>query len=165
MAVLLSMPLTQAGCGKGNLSSLHDTLNKTAKALEAAIDTNGRLYQGGIYGVVGSAPAIAVRQRAATVIFNSNEALIKALNLAKGLTEQTFEQGKLGVLQALTTAASGLVVGNQTIDLVLQSVVALINQAVAIVQLFQSSVIRDLQYAAPVIRTHIQEFQRLKEAA
>lgn len=142
--------LSQMACGANDLHKLHDTLNKTARALNAAAKTNHSFYESGIYGVKGGDGAIKIRQKAATVIHGANEQLIVALNLAKGLTTETFESGKLGVLQALATAASGLTTGNMNIDLVLQSVATLINQAVVLVQAFQS---QHLKYALPEIRT------------
>lgn len=154
---------SQIACGDSDLSKLHDILNKTAKSLEAAIDTNGRLYESAVYGAVGSEPAIALRKQVATAVDTSADYVIKALTIAKGLTKETFEQGKLAVLQELSKASIGLTIGHPMIDLVLQSVVGLINQAVAIVQLFQSSIIRSLPRALPQIEKHIDRLERLQE--
>jgi hypothetical protein len=162
---LLSSVGVTTSCGPDDLGKLHDTLNKTAKSLEAAIDTNGRLYSGGIYGAVGSPGAIEMRQRVARVIRDSAVYVKDALVFAKTLTKETFEGGKIAVLEKLTLAASGLSVGHQTIDLVLQGVATLINQAVVIVQLFQSNVIRSIPRALPAIEKHIKEFNRLQEVA
>lgn len=156
---------TSIACKKGTLSKLHDALNKTAKSLDAAIETNGSLYAAGTYGLVGSPQAIEMRQRVARVIHDSNENLIIALNLAKGLTEATFEQGKLGVLQALANAAKGLSVGQQTVDLVLATVSTLISQAVALIQLFQSNDVQHMERLIPVIDNHLKEFGRIQEAS
>src|SRR6185295_5051564 len=134
-----ALTVTQVACGPDTIEKLNTTLNQTAHALEAAIDTNGRLYAAGAYGVAGSPGAIAMRQKVARVIHDSNEALIQAVNIAKTLTKETFEGSKLVILEKLSQAATGLTVGHQTIDLVLQSVAALINQAVAIAQLFKAS--------------------------
>src|SRR5690242_14961393 len=49
---------TQTACGPDTLEKLNTTLNQTAHALEAAIDTNGRLYEAGAYGAKGSPGAI-----------------------------------------------------------------------------------------------------------
>lgn len=141
---------SQAACGASTLSKLHDSLNQAAKSLNAAAKTNHQFYEGGVYGAVGSDPAIAVRQKAATVIHDANEKLILALNLAQNLTAATFEQGKLAVLQALADAAAGLSAGNTKIDLILQSVATIINQAVVLIQAFKSA---QLQYVLPEIRT------------
>jgi len=139
----------QAACGASTLSKLHDTLNKTTKSLNAAAKTNHSFYEGGVYGAVGSAEAIAVRAKAATVIHDANEKLILALNLAQQLTAATFEQGKIAVLGALADAAAGLHTGNVKIDLVLQAVATLINQAVVIIEAFKSA---DLRIVLPEIR-------------
>ena len=150
MLALSCVVITQSACGPSDLSKLHEALNKTSKSLNAAAKTNHAFYEGGVYGVVGSAAAIAVRQKAATVIHDSNEKLIVALNLAQNLTTATFEQGKLGVLEALSQASAGFAIGNKAIDLVLQSVATLINQAVAIIQIFKAS---HLRFVLPEIRT------------
>lgn len=142
---------SQTACGPNDLHKLHDSLNKAARSLNAAANTNRSLYDGGVYGVVGSPEAIKMRQKVATVIHDSNEQLIVALNLAKGLTEATFQSGKLAVLEALSKATVSLgSTGNHTMDLVLQSVTALVNQAVALIQVFQS---KDLNRALPEIKT------------
>lgn len=147
--LIFSLLLTSA-CGPSDLSKLHDSLNKAAKALNAAAKTNRSFYENGMYGTTGSESAVDVRQKAAKAIHDSNEKLIVALNLAKQLTPETFEQGKLQVLQALSEAAAGLKIGNQTVDLVLQSIATLINQAVAIISLFKSS---QLQWVLPELKT------------
>nr|AUN37455.1 hypothetical protein [uncultured bacterium] len=155
---------TQESCGgQDNFEKLNNTLNQVAHSLEAAIDTNGKLYAAGTYGPAGSDGAIQIRQRVARAVHDSNEYLIDALTLAKGLTRQTFEGKKIEILQKLTLAASGLRVGNNTIDLVLQSVATLISQAVAIVQLFQSNDVRGIRFVIPKIDGHIKTLERLRE--
>lgn len=163
LALALLAPITQTACEGNDLEKLHDALNKTAKALEAAIDTNGRLYAGGIYGAVGSPEAIQMRQRVAKVIGDSNEYLIQALTIAKGLTKATFEGSKIAILEKLTLAASGLRIGHQTVDLVLQTVATLINQAVAIVQLFNAGDVRYIKRIVPQINGHIRVFEQIRE--
>ena len=148
--ILIYVVMLQAACGPSTLSKLHDSLNKVAKSLNAAAKTNHSFYEGGVYGAVGSASAIETRAKAATVIHDSNEKLILALNLAQQLTTATFAQGKIAVLGALADAAAGLHTGNVKIDLVLQSVAALINSAVVLIQGFQAV---HLPYVLPEIRT------------
>ena len=156
-----TLAVTQTACGPDTLEKLNGALNDVAHSLEAAIDTNGRLYAAGTYGAVGSPGAIQLRQKVATVIHDSNEYLIQALTEAKKLTKATFEGGKLAVLEKLTLAATGLSVGQRTIDLVLQSVATLINQAVAIMQLFNASDVRGIRFAVPKINGYIRTFERL----
>lgn len=151
-------------CGPDTLEKLNTTLNQTVHALEAAVDTNGRLYEAGAYGAKGSPGAIEMRQRVATVIHNSNEFLIQALDIAKGLTKETFEGSKLLILEKLSQAATGLTVGQRTIDLVLQSVATLINQAVSIAQLFQSRDVQHIRYAIPALNDHLKAFGAIREA-
>lgn len=149
-ASLTGLVVTQASCGPNDLSALHDRLNQAAKSLNAAAKTNRQFYDGGIYGLVGSAEAIEWRQKGATAIHFANEKLITALNLAKNLTKETFEQGKIGVLTALSQAVASLKTGKQEIDLVLQAVATIITQAVAIIGAFSSA---DLRYVLPRIQT------------
>jgi len=151
VALLLTFSIvTQSACGPGTLSKLHDSLNKAAKSLNVAAKTNRAFYESGTYGVVGSEGAIALRQKGATAIHNANEKLILALTLAQNLTTETFESGKIGVLTALAAAAAELRSGNQTIDVVLQSVALIIQNAVALIQAFQA---KDLHRVLPEIRT------------
>jgi len=154
--------LTQTACGPDSLEKLNTTLNQTAHALEAAVDTNGRLYEGGIYGLKGSPDAIKTRQRVATVIHTSNEYLIQALDITKGLTKATFEGSKLAILEKLSLAAQGLRIGQPTMDLVLQSVAALINQAVALAQLFKASDVNHMDRIIPMLDKHLKTFGRIR---
>lgn len=161
-----AVAVTQMACGPDTLSKLHDTLNKTAKSFEAAVDTNGRLYAGGIYGATGSPEAIAIRKKVATFIHDGNEHLITALQLAKGLTKETFEAGKLAVLEALSRSAAALgSTGNRTMDLVLQATAALINNAVVLIQAFTAGVVDQLPKALQTIDEHIRTFENIAEEA
>lgn len=148
-ASVTGLVVTQASCGAKDLSKLHDTLNSAAKSLNAAAKTNRQFYESGTYGAVGSEKAIDWRQKGAKAVHDANEKLIVALTLAKGLTKETFEQGKLAVLQTLSQAVSMLKTGKQEIDLVLQGVATIINQAVIILQAFKAS---DLPRVIPIIR-------------
>lgn len=160
---IVALAGTQTSCGPDSLEKLNTTLNQVAHALEAAIDTNGRLYESGAYGQKGSADAISMRQRVAKVIGDSNEYLIQALDITKGLTKATFEGSKLAVLEKLSLAATGLTVGHRTVDLVLQSVAALINQAVAIAQLFKASDLQHMDRIVPALNKHLTAFARIRE--
>lgn len=169
-AVLLGLSVaavasTQSACGPNDLERLNTVLNQTAHALEAAVDTNGRLYANGVYGTVGSPGAVEMRQKVARAIHDSNEYLIQALDIAKTLTKATFEGSKVQILEKLTLAASGLRIGHQTVDLVLQTVAGLINQAVAIVQLFQASDAKHIRRAEPRINDHLKAFGHVREVA
>lgn len=160
---VVTISVSQTACGPDTLEQLNTTLNKVAHALEAAIDTNGRLYEAGAYGVKGGPAAIQMRQRVATVIHGSNESLIQALNIAKGLTKETFEGSKLLILEKLSLAATGLTIGHPTIDLVLQSVAILINQAVAIAQLFKASDVKHIKRIIPAMNEHLKAFARIRD--
>lgn len=166
LTAVATLTVTQTSCGANDLSSLHDILNKTAKALDTAIDTNGKLYEQGFYGRAGSVEAVAKLHRGAQIIKDAALHLKTALTLAQGLTKETFEAGKLGVLDALSKAMTSMPdTGSQTLDLILESVGTLITQAVAIVQLFQSSDLRDIRFASPKIKDHIRQFERITEVS
>jgi len=155
--------VTAVACGPDTLEKLNTTLNQVAHALEAAIDTNGRLYEAGAYGAKGSPEAIQMRQRVARVVNDSNEFLIQAVDIAKGLTKETFEANKLRILEKLSLAATGLTIGHATIDLVLQSVTTLINQAVAIAQIFKASDVKHIKRIIPALNEHLKAFARVRE--
>lgn len=147
---VLLWAMAMQGCGPSNLHDLNVALNKVAVSLNSAAKTNHGFYESGVYGTVGSDPAIRVRQRGATAIHTANDKLIVALDLAKQLRPETFEQGKLAVLQALAEAGASLHTGNTHIDLVLQAVALLINQAVVLIEAFKSA---DLRYVLPRIQS------------
>lgn len=157
-----ALTITQTACGPDTLEKLNTTLNQTAHALEAVIDTNGRLYESGAYGAKGSPQAIAFRQRVARVVHDSNESLIRAVDIAKTLTKETFEGSKIAVLEALTQAARGLSAGHPTIDLVLQGVATFINQAVALVQIFKASDTQYMNRIIPVLDRHLAAFAHVR---
>lgn len=157
--------VSAVSCGPDTLEKLNTTLNQTAHALEAAVDTNGRLYEANAYGAKGSPEAIQMRQRVATVIHTSNEYLIQALDIAKGLTKETFEGSKLLILEKLSLAATGLKIGHATIDLVLQSVATLINQAVALAQLFKAGDVEHIKRIVPALNEHLKVFARVRDAS
>lgn len=154
---------TQTACGPDTLEKLNTALNQVAHSLEAAVDTNGRLYEANAYGAKGSPAAIAMRQKIATVIHGSNEYLIQALDIAKGLTKATFEGSKLLILEKLSLASAGLTVGHAMIDLVLQSVATLINQAVAIAQLFKAGDVNHIKRIIPALNEHLKAFAHIRE--
>lgn len=161
-----TLAITQTACGPSDLSKLHDILNKTAKTLDTAIDTNGKLYEQGFYGKVGSTEAVAKLHKGAQIIKDAALHLKTALTLADKLTKETFEAGKLSVLDALAKAMSSMpATGVQTLDLILQGVGTLISQAVAIVQLFQSSDLPSIRRIQPALKDHIRQFERITEVS
>lgn len=161
-----AIAVTQTACGPSDLSKLHDILHKTARTLDAAIDTNGKLYEQGFYGKVGSVEAVAKLHRGAQIIKDAAIHLKTALTLAQGLTKETFEAGKLAVLDALSKSMASMpTTGAQTLDLVLQGVATLISQAVAIVQLFQASDIPNIRRIHPELKDHIRQFERITEVS
>ena len=162
---MMALAGSQTACDPDTLEKLNTTLNQVAHSLEAAVDTNGRLYEAGAYGVKGSPSAIEMRRRVATVIHDSNEYLIQALDIAKTLTKETFEGSRLLILEKLSLAATGLRVGHQTVDLVLQSVATLINQAVAIAQLFKASDVNHMDRIISSFDKHLKAFAHIRETS
>lgn len=160
---VITLAGSQTACGPNTLEKLNTTLNQVAHSLEAAIDTTERLYESGAFGVKGTPGAIQMRQRIATVIHDSNEYLIQALNIAKGLTKETFEGSKLLILEKLSLAATGLRIGHATVDLVLQSVATLINQAVAIAQLFKAGDVNHIKRIIPALNRHLESFAHIRD--
>ena len=150
IGIVLAAILSQA-CAANDLHRLKVNLDRAAVTLNAAAKTNHGFYESGVYGSVGSDEAIKMRQKVATVIHDANEKLIKALELAKNLKpgSGTFEGDKLQIILHLSEAAQQLHTGNPKIDLVLQAVALLINQAVVIIETLKSA---DLKYALPEIQ-------------
>lgn len=152
--VLVIALMLQAACGARDIHKFNQGLDKAAVVLNSAAKTNRSFYESGVYGAVGSQGAVETRQKVATAIHDSNEWLIKAIDKAKSLKADsgTFEGDKMDILLSLSKAAANLRTGRTEIDLVLQSVAAIINNAVVIIQSLRSA---DVKYLAP----HIQNWQ------
>ena len=147
--LILALAIWSAACG--GLSTprkIKTDLGKVAAGLNSAAKTNRQLYQSAVYGAVGSPQAIAMRQKVAGVVYESNEVLIVALDIAKGITADNFAASKTQILALLSTAASKIAAANivnPQINLILQAVAALINNAVVLVQSLTSADIRGIE--------------------
>ncbi len=140
--VISTLPLV--GCGPDSVHKLKVDLDKAALTLNTAAKTNHALY-------AAHEISLAARQKVATAIYDANEALIVALDVAQPLNASTFQGGKAQILALLETAVSKLniSIGDPKIDLVLQSVIALINDAIILASAFTHSMLRDV---VPVFR-------------
>lgn len=140
LALLLTITLityTASGfaCSSSDVSKVKKKVADAAAILNTAAKTNRSLYQSAMYGTVGSADAIAKRQKVATVIHQANEYLSLAVERAANLTASDLEVGKsniVNLLQQATTVLASLNIDNENIRLVLQSAVTAINAAVTL---------------------------------
>lgn len=141
-AILFPLSLGLQGCGADSIHKLKVDLNKAALTLNTAAKTNHALY-------AAHEIDLAARQKVATAIYDANEALIVALDVAGPLTQSTFVSGKAQILQLLETAVSklNLSIGNPKIDLVIQSAVALINDGLILARAFTGRLLKQVQPA------------------
>lgn len=151
IAALVLLAVLSQACTPSSIHKFKQNLDKAAVVLNSGAKTNHALYEAGTYGTVGSAGAIETRQKVATAIHDANEWLIKAIEKAKLLKADStsFEGDKLDILLSLSKAAANLRTERPEIDIVLQSVALIINQAVVIIQSLKSA---DLKYVLPEIR-------------
>lgn len=134
--------IAQVACGPGTSRELKVDLNKAAATLNTAAKENHLLYEQGVFG----ARALEIRVKVATAIHTSNELLIVALNTAKTMTPATFSGDKTKILELLRQAVVNLGaahIGDQRVDLLLQTAAATIGNAILIVSAFKSA---DLRY-------------------
>lgn len=150
-AIVLCAVVTQACFSAGNIRKFKQGLDKAAVVLNSAAKTNRSFYETGVYGSPGSPEAIETRQKVAKAVHDANEWLIKAIEKAKQLKPDSgsFEGDKLEILLSLSKALASLRTGRTDIDLILQSVATLINQAVVIIQSLKSA---DARYLVPRIQ-------------
>ena len=134
-ALILLALMSQAACDT-SVHKIKVKLNEAAKILHAAAQSSHDLYEAGVYGPKGTAPAIEMRQNVATAIGKANDALIQALNVAKTLKADSVEPGKTELLKILAQAIAALSTihtGNQKVDVAIQASAALINNAIVLI--------------------------------
>lgn len=139
LAILLAVTLiayTGYGfaCSESDVSKVKKKVDQAASILLTAAKSNRELYRSNAYGVVGSADAIAKRQKVAKGIHDANEYLSDAVELAAQLQPGMNGQA---VIDLLTRAAQELAhtrIGNDRIDVIIQSAVAAINTAIQLTQ-------------------------------
>lgn len=124
-------------CSPSDVSKVKHKVADAAAILNTAAKSNRSLYQSGTYGAVGSAPAIAKRQKVATVIHQANEYLSMAVERAANLQASDLPAGKadiVALLQKAVTEISALNIDNENIRLILQSAAAAINTAIVLTE-------------------------------
>jgi hypothetical protein len=117
-------------CSSSDVHKVKVKVDQAASILNTAAKSNRELYRSGVYGTTGSPAAIATRQKVATGIHNANEYLSDAVELAAQLQPGMSGQA---VVDLLTKAAQELAhthIGNDRIDVIIQSAVTAINSAI-----------------------------------
>lgn len=139
IAVVL-IAYTSAGfaCSSSDVSKVKKRVDQAATILLTAAKSNRELYHAGVYGAAGSLEAIAKRQKVAKAIHDANEYLGEAVELAADLKPGMSGQAVIDLLARAASELSGAHVGNDRIDLVIQSAVTAINSAIAIAQAMRS---------------------------
>lgn len=125
-------------CSSSDVSKVKKKVDQAASVLLTAAKSNRELYRSGVYGVTGSPESIATRQKVATGIHAANEYLSDAVELAAQLQPGMSGQA---IIDLLTKAAQELTrtkIGNDRIDVILQSAIAAINTAIALAQNIRS---------------------------
>jgi hypothetical protein len=121
-------------CSSNDVHKVKVKVDQAASILNTAAKSNRELYRSAVYGAVGSPGAIATRQKVATGVHEANEYLSEAVEVAAQLQPGMSGQA---VIDLLTKAAQQLVhtrVGNDRIDILIQSAVTAINSAILIAQ-------------------------------
>ena len=121
-------------CSSNDVHKVKVKVDQAASILNTAAKSNRELYRSGVYGAVGAVDAIAKRQKVATGIHEANEYLSDAVELAAQLQPGMSTQA---VIDLLTKAAQSLAhthIGNDRIDLIIQSAVTAINSAIVLAQ-------------------------------
>ena len=131
---LISYLGTGFACKESDVRKVKQKVDQAASILLTAAKSNRELYRSGVYGAVGSPEAIAKRQKVAKGIHDANELLAEAIEIAANLQPGMSGQA---VVNLLTQAAQELAhthIGNDRVDLVIQSAVTAINSAIALAQ-------------------------------
>jgi hypothetical protein len=145
LALCASLVFGVVSCGPRSERALKVDLNKAASGLNSAAKTNRALYQ-------AHEISLEIRKKVATGIYDANEILLVALDVAKGINADNFTGSRAQILSLLSEASSklaGINIGNPKIDLVIQSVIALINTAVQFVSALKSASLRVVDLPNP----------------
>ena len=129
-----TLAVTQTACDDKDVTKVKRKVEQAASILNTAARSNRELYRSGVYGAVGSAEAISKRQKVATALHEANEALSEAVEVAAQL--QPGMSGK-AVYTLLAQSVQHLVhlrVGNERIDVLIQTAVTAINSAIVLAQ-------------------------------
>jgi hypothetical protein len=151
LSALLIFSTLTIGCGPQNVHDFKSDLNKAAQTLNTAAKTNRTLYQQKVFGD----RALDIRRKVATGIHAANESLIVALDIAKDMDAATFTGDKQQILALLGEAVTKLAathIGDNRIDVILQTAAALINSVIVIVSAMTHA---DLRIPQRLIRSEI----------
>lgn len=121
-------------CSSSDISKVRKKVDQAASVLLTTAKANRELYRSGAYGAVGSAPAIATRQKVATAIHAANEYLSDAVELAAQLQPGMSGQAVIDLLLKAGQELAHARIGNDRIDVLIQSAVASVNAAIALAQ-------------------------------
>jgi hypothetical protein len=121
-------------CSQSDVHKVKVKVEQAANILNTAAKSNRELYRSGVYGAVGSPQAIATRQKVATGIHDANEALSEAVEVAAQLQPGMNGQAVYTLLAASVQHLVHLRIGNDRIDVLIQSAVTAINSAILLAQ-------------------------------
>lgn len=121
-------------CNESDVSKVKKKVDQAASILLTAAKSNRELYRSGVYGVTGSPESIATRQKVAKGIHDANEYLSDAVELAANLQPGMSGQAVIDMLAKAAAELTRTHIGNDRIDVILQSAIAAINSAIALAQ-------------------------------
>lgn len=131
---LIAYAASGFACSSSDVSKVKKKVDQAASILLTAAKSNRELYRSGSYGTVGSPNAIATRQKVATAIHDANEYLSDAVELAAQLQPGMNGQAVVGLLVKAAQELAHARIGNDKIDVLIQSAVAAINSAIGLAQ-------------------------------
>jgi hypothetical protein len=121
-------------CSSSDVSKIKKHVDQAASILLTTAKSNRELYQSGVYGATGSPEAIATRQKVARGIHEANEYLSDAVELAAQLQPGMSGQAVVDLLTKAVQELAHTKIGNDKIDVLIQSAVASLNTAIALSQ-------------------------------
>jgi hypothetical protein len=134
MVVIVSYSGFGFACSSSDVSKVKNKVDQAASILLTAAKSNRELYRSGVYGAAGSPAAIATRQKVATGIHAANEYLSDAVELAATLQPGMNGQAVIDLLNKAVAEIVRTRIGNERIDIILQSAVTAINSAILLTQ-------------------------------
>lgn len=133
LAVSLAVYATSGfACSSSDVSKVKKKVDEAASVLLTTAKSNRELYRSGVYGATGSPEAIAKRQKVATAIHVANEYLSEAVEVAAQLQPGMSGQAVIDLLNKAVAELVHTRIGNDRIDLLIQSAVTAINTAIQI---------------------------------
>lgn len=121
-------------CSQSDVSKVKKKVDQAASVLLTAAKSNRELYRSGVYGAAGSPEAITKRQAVAKGIHDANEYLSDAVEVAAQLQPGMSGQAVIDLLNKAVAELVHIRVGNDRIDVLIQSAVTAINTAIELTQ-------------------------------